>query len=132
MTLVIDASAAVALIAAPDEVGQWVAETADGHQLCAPHLLLPETASTLRRHVLTGELSPDAAALAHDDLVNMPFNLWTYRPLADRVWALRDAVTSYDATYVALAELLGVPLMTLDQRLVRSHAPRCNFLTPDV
>jgi predicted nucleic acid-binding protein len=34
-------------------------------------------------------------------------------------------VTAYDATYVALAEILGCELLTGDQRLVNAPGPRC-------
>ncbi|HKY16995.1 MAG TPA: type II toxin-antitoxin system VapC family toxin [Microthrixaceae bacterium] len=129
MTVVVDASAVVALLAAKGAIGDWVANTLGGHRLCAPHLLHPEVANTLRRHVLRGDLSDDAATLAHGDLVELPVELWPYEPLADRVWELRSSVTAYDATYVALAELLGVPLVTLDLRLARGHALRCTLLT---
>ena len=50
--------------------------------------------------------------------------------LATRAWEFRDSVTYYDATYVALAELLDAPLVTLDRRLARASGPRCAFLTP--
>jgi predicted nucleic acid-binding protein len=40
------------------------------------------------------------------------------------------SVVSDDAWYVAIAELLGSPLATLDQRLARSGGPRCEFVTP--
>jgi predicted nucleic acid-binding protein len=33
------------------------------------------------------------------------------------MWALRHNLTAYDAAYVALAEALGVPLVTRDVRL---------------
>jgi predicted nucleic acid-binding protein len=46
------------------------------------------------------------------------------------VWALHPTVTAYDAAYVALAELLGVPLLTLDRRLARASGPLCSFLLP--
>lgn len=43
---------------------------------------------------------------------------------------MRDAVSSYDGWYVALAEALDVPLLTLDRKLARAAGPRCAFLTP--
>jgi predicted nucleic acid-binding protein len=56
--------------------------------------------------------------------------LFPYRPFADRIWELRDTVTSYDAWYVALAESLDAPLATLDRRLAGAHGPICRFSLP--
>lgn len=130
MTVVVDASVAVALLGTAGPLNDWATESLDGHMLCAPQIMLPEAANVLRNQVFKGEISPDAATLAHDDLVGLPMRLWAYRPLSRRVWGLRDSVTAYDACYVALAELIDAPLATLDARLARSHAPRCTFLTP--
>ena len=44
--------------------------------------------------------------------------------------ALHPTVTACDAAYVALAEGLGVPLVTLDRRLARADGPACSFLLP--
>ena len=41
--------------------------------------------------------------------------------MRDRIWELRNAVSAYDGTYVALAEALDLPLATSDGRLSRSH-----------
>jgi predicted nucleic acid-binding protein len=46
------------------------------------------------------------------------------------VWELHPNVVAYDAAYVALAEELAAPLLTLDQRLARAPGPTCTFLTP--
>ena len=46
---------------------------------------------------------------------------------ATNVWALRGDLTSYDAWYVALAETLNCPLLTLDRRLSRAAGPGCAF-----
>ena len=48
-----------------------------------------------------------------------------FHELADRAWELARNLTIYDAAYVALAELLDAPLVTLDQRLARAPGIRC-------
>ncbi|MGB3185202.1 MAG: type II toxin-antitoxin system VapC family toxin, partial [Ornithinimicrobium sp.] len=50
--------------------------------------------------------------------------------LAPRAWQLRHNLTTYDASYVALAELLGATLVTLDLRIGRAPALRCTVSTP--
>jgi predicted nucleic acid-binding protein len=80
--------------------------------------------------VLARALSADIATLAHDDLVQLRIELFPYEPHAERVWSLRDVATPYDAWYVALAEALDAPLVTLDRRLARARGPRCRFEVP--
>lgn len=36
-------------------------------------------------------------------------------------------MTSYDAVYVALAEMLDAPLLTLDERLASAQGPMCTI-----
>ena len=45
--------------------------------------------------------------------------------LLDRIWSLRTSLSTYDAAYVAAAELAGLTLVTADARLARSSAARC-------
>jgi len=47
--------------------------------------------------------------------------------LLERVWDLRENLSAYDASYVALAELLNCPLMTADARLSRVPGVRCSI-----
>ena len=75
-------------------------------------------------------MSPDVAAIAHADLLDLAIELVPYGPAAQRVWELRENLTTYDAWYVATAELFDLPLATLDQRVVRASGPTCSFLTP--
>jgi predicted nucleic acid-binding protein len=67
---------------------------------------------------------------AHRALGKLPIRLWPESRTAARAWELRGAVTYYDANYVALAEILDAPLVTLDRQLAWAPGPRCEFLTP--
>jgi predicted nucleic acid-binding protein len=48
--------------------------------------------------------------------------------VAGRVWELRANLTVYDASYVALGEAVGGPVITLDQRLAKAPGHRCEVL----
>lgn len=129
MSVVVDASAVVGLLVA-HEAGEWVAGQVEGHDLAAPHLMAFEAANTLRRHELSGLLSAAEAGTAHQDLLDLAVALVAYEPLAERTWALRANITAYDGQYVALAEHLDVPLITLDRRLANAPGTKATIRTP--
>ncbi len=128
--LVCDASAVVALLldAGPD--GRWVAEAVSGSQLAAPSLLPFECSNIIRRHELAGLVSADQAAQAHADLLALSVEHWPYELLGPRVCELRMNLSSYDASYVAVAELTQTPLVTLDRRIGRAPNLGCPVMTP--
>jgi predicted nucleic acid-binding protein len=119
--IVLDASAAVELLLGT-ELGRSIAiRLADPEiSLHAPHLLDVEVAQALRRYVLEGELDHGTARAALEDLCSLDIERYAHEPLLDRVWALRDNLTAYDAVYVALAEALDAILLTCDGRLARA------------
>lgn len=127
---VADASALVALLADAGPNGAWAAEQTIGRELAGPHLVLFEVANVLRRQETAGRISGDQAALAHQNLVALPVECWPYAALGARVWELRHNLTAYDASYVALAELLDAPLLTCDTRLAGAPQLRCPVRTP--
>jgi predicted nucleic acid-binding protein len=96
-----------------------------GAELFAPTLLPYECANVVRRLERDCAISADQAAQAHADLLDLPLELWPYDLLAARVWELRANLSSYDAAYVALAEILAAPLVTLDRRIGRAPAVTC-------
>jgi predicted nucleic acid-binding protein len=130
VTLLVDASTVVAALTDSGTTGAWAESLLATEPLGAPHLMPVEVASTLRRAAQAGEISADTASLAHADLLELPVELFPYEPCAARAWELRATVTAYDAWYVALAELLGAKVATLDGRLARVPGPRCGFETP--
>lgn len=130
MTLVIDASAVVAALTDGGDDGEWVRGAVRGHALVAPSHLFVEASNVLRRLVVSGALTVDLGVLAHEDLMQLSVTAVGFEVLARRVWELHPNLTAYDAAYVALAEELGAPLLTLDARLARAPGTTSTFLLP--
>jgi len=130
VTVVVDASVVVAALIDAGPAGAWAESILMSGSLAAPHLMPVEVANVLRRSALAGDISAAAASLAHDDLVSLRVELFPYSSCASRVWELRSTVTAYDAWYVAVAEILGANLATLDVRLSRASGSRCQFVVP--
>ena len=128
--IVCDASVVVALLldAGPD--GVWATSVFADASLAAPNLVMFEASNVIRRHELAGLVSADLAAQAHADLLDLPIEFWPFELLASRVWRLRANLSSYDASYVALAELIEASLVTLDSRISRAPGLKCEVRTP--
>ena len=95
----------------------------------APHLVDAEVGHALRRLARVGELTAANAGAALDDLGGLPILRVGHVGLARRAWDLRSNLSVYDALYVALAEQLGVELLTLDVRLAGSPGIRATAVT---
>jgi predicted nucleic acid-binding protein len=117
--VVADASAVVESVAG-GEVAPRLQARLRAEDIHAPFLVEIEAVQALRRLVREGYLSEDRATTARDHLDALPLVLYPHRPLMERIWELRDNHTAYDASYIALAEVLGAPLVTCDARLARS------------
>jgi predicted nucleic acid-binding protein len=113
---VIDCSAAIdALLGQRDT--RLVERLSGARELHAPHLLDVEMLHALRRLVATGKLTAERAEYVREDFAALRIRRYAHHPFADRIWALRDNLTAYDAAFVALAEALAVPIVTCDARL---------------
>jgi predicted nucleic acid-binding protein len=130
LSLVVDASVLIAALVDSGPAGEWAEGVLAGGSLHAPELVRVEAANILRRLERAGALSVPEANAAFEDMVELNIELFPFDPFADRIWELRHAVTSYDAWYVAVAEMLKLPLATLDGRLSRTTGPTCEFRVP--
>ncbi|MBI4728174.1 MAG: type II toxin-antitoxin system VapC family toxin [Acidobacteria bacterium] len=129
--IVLDASAAIELVL-DTEAGEAVARRiADpGESLHAPHLIDLEVAQALRRYSREGQVSHARARHALEDFGDLDVERYPHHDLLPRIWELRGGVTAYDAAYLALAEALRAPLLTLDARLARArgHSARLELV----
>ena len=110
--------------------GAWAESMVSEGALTGPELALAEASNVLRRLERSGRLSPPEAGGAHKGLLRLEMDLFPFAPFAERVWELRSNLTSYDAWYVALAEALDCPLVTLDRKLSRAIGPKCEVIAP--
>lgn len=123
--LVLDASALATALTDDGTDGELARSRLRGEVLAAPELIDLEVASVLRRLVLSGQLSVHRGEQALADLMAVPVQRAPHLPLLARCWSLRDNLSVYDASYVALAESLGGVLLTADARLSRAPGLRC-------
>jgi predicted nucleic acid-binding protein len=130
LSAVVDASVIVAALVDVGPHGEWAEQVLAAGAPHAPELVRVEVANILRRLERTKRITTAEANGAYDDLMQLAVELYSFDPFADRIWELRHNLTSYDAWYVCVAELLEVPLATLDERLSKASGPTCAFLTP--
>lgn len=123
--LVVDASVLVVALADDTAFGDEARHRLRGERLAAPELIDLEVISVLRKLVRVGLSDVRRAELAMADLVQLPMDRAPHTPLLSRVWELRDNLTAYDASYVALAEVVDASLLTADARLAQSPGPLC-------
>ncbi|MGB4778568.1 type II toxin-antitoxin system VapC family toxin [Microbacterium sp.] len=127
--IVLDNSAAVELLlslpAGADVRGQLDAAQ---WQIAAPQQLILEVRQVLRRRVAAGlsTIADADEALHLLDVLGVHF--FDHESVAERVWQLRENLTAYDAAYVALAEAIGVPLVTTDSRLASAPGNNAEIL----
>ena len=96
-------------------------------RLAAPELVDLEVVSVLRKQLRVGAIDARRADLALTDLADLPLRRAPHLSLLARCWELRDNLTIYDATYVALAEALDAPLVTADTRVARAPGTTCQI-----
>lgn len=123
--IVVDASVLYEVLIDTDRAERLRDRLAHDPDHAAPQVIDAEVLGLIRRDWLRGVFSETAASLAASDLAAWPADRFGHRGLLARAWDLRHELRSWDALYVALAEALDAPLLTLDGRLAATRAPRC-------
>jgi predicted nucleic acid-binding protein len=118
--IVVDANALVyALIPGPltESARQWLARQ---HQLLAAPLVMDELRNVFLGYVRRGQLTADeAVGLCATVRSQVRF----VEPPGDAAvlsLALERGLSAYDATHVAVARSLGLPLLTADKRVLQA------------
>ncbi|MEB3051739.1 type II toxin-antitoxin system VapC family toxin [Mycolicibacter sp. MYC123] len=100
-----------------------------GHEeLAAPHLVDSEVTHVLRGLARRGVIDAEQGGLAMEGFMRLTLTRFPADGLRPRMWELRDNLSAYDATFVALAELTdATALLTTDARLANAPGPRCRI-----
>lgn len=123
--IVVDASLMIDLLLQEPEIAALEPLVLDRKtRLVAPYLLDLEVTQNLRRFASKGRISREHAERALEIYRDLFLTRYPHEPLLDRVWELRHNFTAYDASYVALAESVAVPLWTRDRRMARAPGIR--------
>lgn len=119
--IVLDASAAVLALLNDGDARRSLGS----ERVAVPHLIDSEVGHTLRGQVLCGRVGAEEAGAVLARWARLGMHRFAVVGLLGRIWELRDNLSAYDASYVALAEALGCGLVTADARLARAPGPRC-------
>ena len=128
--IVVDASVVLEVLLETDGGRQIAPRLRAEQELHAPHLIDLEVAQVLRRYCAWGDLMEERARESLLDFRAMRIVRYPHFMLLDRIWELRHNFTAYDASYVAVAEILDAVLLTRDAALAssRSHRARVELV----
>jgi predicted nucleic acid-binding protein len=120
VTVVVDASLVIRLLS-NRPADEFLRRRLTGlPTLHSPQLIDAEVASGVRGLLLGRKVEGVRGEEMLDDFASLRIRRHPMLPHQRRVIELRHNLTAYDAFYVALAESLGMPLLTGDAKLVMS------------
>jgi predicted nucleic acid-binding protein len=123
--IVTDAGVLIAIFVDDGAWGDTARARLRHEEIAAPELIDLEVTSALRSLLRAGKVNKRRANLALADLRRLALLRASHQGLVARCWELRDNLSVYDASYIALAELLGATLITTDARMSRAPQIMC-------
>lgn len=137
--IVIDASILGALVLKDETfhiqaVDQFASWSRDSESLVAPRLILAEITALIRKAVFLKRITHEEGVAILDTILDADIALYESPSIytsALNVAHLLNHPRTYDAQYLALAQILDCEVWTLDARLynsARSHFPRLRML----
>jgi len=126
--IVIDASLLLHILFDASLEQDVLRRTQEAGDLVAPHLIDQEVLHAIRRQLLLERIDRKRADLAVSDFEMITIERQPVYQLNWRIWELRNNLTPYDASYVALAELLDIPLYTRDVRIAGAAGHRAEIV----
>jgi predicted nucleic acid-binding protein len=128
MSVVVDSSAVIHLLMGFG--GRDLLRILVSGQATAPELLDVEVLHGLRKAYMRARVSEADLREAIATYASFHIERHGHYVLMNRIWGLRQNIRTYDAAYVALAEMLRAPLLTRDRALANSsgHAARIEYI----
>jgi predicted nucleic acid-binding protein len=102
-------------------------------QVHVPNLLYAEIANAIRSRIRRGTITSEVGLSLIDDVTAANFAVHAIRPHIRRAYVIATAIDhpAYGCLYLALAERLGMSLVTADRRFLDALR-RIDFLAVDV
>jgi predicted nucleic acid-binding protein len=123
--IVVDASVVGPALINDAPYGDHARRRIRNERVFVPALIDLEVLSMLKGWSRAGRLDKRRAREAVADFLTMRLRRMPHAGLLPRIWDLRDKLAVYDAAYVALAEAIGVPLLTADRAIARTPGLAC-------
>jgi predicted nucleic acid-binding protein len=118
--IVVDASVIIHILLDGQIKPEIIERLESANGLMAPHLIDLEVMNAIKKQTNLKKMTLAEAESAFDIFNMMTIDRRPTYQLNVRIWELRQNLTPYDASYVALAEAAKLPLITRDGRLAKA------------
>ena len=122
VVVVIDASSMVHAMQSDDDEARFIRRSIAGATIAVPPHFHIECASVIRGITLGKKVKPQVARGMLAELADLPLRTIVFDEIEELMFNNLDNISAYDNAYVAVAQLLGAPLITRDAGLRKASA----------